>query len=443
MRFLSRDMTFRRNRGIMMENKNKKRPLFVRLMILFLVAILIGGGFGIARIAITNVMKNREASFHDKASLSGEEVAENASAASFEGAETNAEANAEANASDHASTDDSMQLVQEEQSYASARDVSMVVENAQPFIVAINSERVQAVQDFFGFRSERVVKGAGSGIIIGQSNRELLIATNEHVISEARSITVTFDDGSELEAELKGSDVTSDLAVISVRLSKLSKDTSSRIRIATLGDSDRLQVGEMTIAIGNALGYGLSTTVGYVSATDRTITINNVERNLIQTDAAINPGNSGGALLNVRGEVIGINSVKFASTEVERVGFAIPITEAVPIINELMNREELSEREAGYLGVDGQTVTSSYSLRFGIPVGVYINSVEVGSPAQEAGLKPGDIIVKVNGRKVSTKEDLQTVLDYTRAGTTITVTVSTVSGRSYQEVDYSVTLGKR
>ncbi len=326
---------------------------------------------------------------------------------------------------------------------ATIHDVSTVVDNAMPFIVSIRSEVIQTGRDIFGRRTEQVSVGAGSGIIIGQSSKELLIVTNEHVISNARKISVTLDDGSEHEAELKGSDVNSDLAVLSVKLSQLSKETKAHIRIATLGDSDHLQTGAMTIAIGNALGYGQSTTVGYVSATERTITVNNVERSLIQTDAAINPGNSGGALLNVRGEVVGINSVKYAAEEVEGIGYAIPIEDAVPIINDLMNREELSEKEAGYLGIQGQTVTSAYSLRFGIPTGVYINSVVSGSPAEEAGLKTGDIIVKVNGRSITTTEELQTFLDYTRAGAQITVTVSTVSGREYVEVDYPVTLGYR
>lgn len=326
---------------------------------------------------------------------------------------------------------------------ATIHDVSTVVDNAMPFIVSIRSEVVQTGRDIFGRRTEQVSVGAGSGIIIGQSRKELLLVTNEHVISDARKISVMLDDGSEYVAELKGSDVNSDLAVMAIPLSQLSRETKAHIRIASFGDSDNLQTGAMTIAIGNALGYGQSTTVGYVSATDRTITVNNVERSLIQTDAAINPGNSGGALLNVRGEVIGINSVKYAAEEVEGIGYAIPIKDAIPIINDLMNREELSEKEAGYLGIQGQTVTSAYSLRFGIPTGVYINSVVSGSPAEEAGLKTGDIIVKMNGRSITTTEELQTFLDYTRAGTQVTVTVSTVSGREYVEVDYPVTLGYR
>lgn len=394
----------------------KKMPIGIRLLIMVLVAVVLGAGLGAVNIGIQYKKTVKEEPKDKKP--------------------------------DNVDTDEEDKLAEEELEPVQARpatirDVSTVVENAMPFIVSIRSEVVQTTQDIFGRRNERVAVGAGSGIIIGQNNRELLLVTNEHVISGARKISVVLDDGSEYEAESKGSDVNSDLAVLSIKLSRLSQETKKHIRIATLGNSDNLQTGAMTIAIGNALGYGQSTTVGYVGATDRTVTINNVERKLIQTDAAINPGNSGGALLNVRGEVIGINSVKYAAEEVEGIGYAIPISEAIPIINELMNREELSEKEAGFLGIQGQTVTSSYSLRFGIPVGVYINAVEAGSPAESAGLKTGDIIVKVNGRSVSTTEELQTILDYTRAGTTVTVTVSTVSGREYTEVDYPVTLGNR
>jgi len=394
----------------------KKMPIGIRLLIMVLVAVVLGAGLGAVNIGIQyrKIVKEETKDKTPDNVDTGEE---------------------------NKREEESLEPMQAKP--ATIRDVSTVVENAMPFIVSIRSEVVQTTQDIFGRRNERVAVGAGSGIIIGQNNRELLLVTNEHVISGARKISVVLDDESEHEAELKGSDVNSDLAVLSIKLSRLSKETKKHIRIAALGDSDNLQTGAMTIAIGNALGYGQSTTVGYVGATNRTVTINNVERKLIQTDAAINPGNSGGALLNVRGEVIGINSVKYASEEVEGIGYAIPISEAIPIINDLMNREELSEKEAGFLGIQGQTVTSSYSLRFGIPVGVYINAVETGSPAEHAGLKTGDIIVKVNGRSVSTTEELQTILDYTRAGTTVTVTVSTVSGREYTEVNYPVTLGNR
>jgi len=392
----------------------KKMPFGIKLIIGFLIAVVLGGGLGSAHVAVKHW--NRMSEEKDKTPLIAEKTEE----------------------PEKATVNTPSEILP-----ATAGDVSTVVENAMPFIVSVRSEIIQVTHDIFGRRSEISGIGAGSGIIIGQNKKELMIVTNEHVISDAARIFVVLDDGTECSAELKGSDVNSDLAVLTIRLSELSKETKAHIRVAVLGNSDVLQTGAMTIAIGNALGYGQSTTVGYISAVDRSITIDNVERSLIQTDAAINPGNSGGALLNVRGEVIGINSVKYASEEVEGIGYAIPIMDAIPIINDLMNREELSENEAGYLGIQGQTVTSAYSLRFGIPVGVYINAVESGSPADNAGLKKGDIIVKINGRSVSTTEDLQTILDYTRAGTTVTVTVSTVSGREYEEEDYLVTLGRR
>lgn len=398
----------------MVDSMKKKMPFGIKLIIVFVIAVVLGSGLGCAHIAVKHWKQETE------------EKVETPLA--DESAET---------------PDDTVEKTPVTLKPASAGDVSTIVENAMPFIVSIRSEIILATHDIFGRRSERTAIGAGSGIIIGQNNKELMIVTNEHVISDAARIFVVLDDGTECVAELKGSDINSDIAVLTIRLTELTKETKAHIRVAVLGNSDALQTGAMTIAIGNALGYGQSTTVGYVSAVNRSVTIDNVERSLIQTDAAINPGNSGGALLNVRGEVVGINSVKYASEEVEGIGYAIPITDAIPIINDLMNREELSEKEAGYLGIQGQTVTSAYSLRFGIPVGVYINAVEDGSPADNAGLRKGDIIVKVNGRSVSTMEDLQTILDYTRAGTTVTVTVSTVDGREYQEVDYPVTLGRR
>ena len=325
----------------------------------------------------------------------------------------------------------------------SARDVTAIVDAVMPAIVSVNSTIITEEQDFFGRRMEYETTGSGSGIIIGQNNNELLIVTNEHVVSGAKSVSVDLFDGASYDAEIKGSDVNADIAVLSVKLKSIPKSTKKMIRIATLGDSDQLKTGAMAIAIGNALGYGQSTTVGYISALNREVTVNDVERRLIQTDAAINPGNSGGALLNINGEVIGINSVKYASEEVESIGYAIPISEAVPIINDLMNREVLTEHEAGYLGIDGQTVTASSSIRYGIPAGVYVNQIQEGSPADEAGMKKGEVIIKVNDRTISTSEDLQTILDYTRAGKTIKITVSTLVNSEYIEKDYEVILGNR
>ncbi len=323
----------------------------------------------------------------------------------------------------------------------SSKDVSAVVNNVMPAIVSITSTSMVTQTDFFGRVNKYEATSSGSGIIVGQNDNELLLVTNEHVVSDSIGVTITLCDGTVLNATIKGSDENADIAVLSVPMSKLSDETKASVRIATLGDSDTLSTGEMAIAIGNALGYGQSVTVGYISALNREVTVNDVARVLIQTDAAINPGNSGGALLNANGEVIGINSVKYASTDVERIGYAIPISDAIPIINDLMNREELKESEAGYLGILGQTVTSSYSSRYGIPVGIYVNKIE--DPARSAGIGIGDIIIGISGITVSTTEDLQTILDYTRAGTQVTVTFKTLENNQYVEKNVSVILSHR
>lgn len=321
--------------------------------------------------------------------------------------------------------------------------VSEIVENAMPSIVAITSTVQEVSYDFFGRPTVEEASGAGSGIIIGQNGQELLIATNNHVIDGASDIVIQFVDGTTATGTVKGAQASSDLAVVTVKMTALSDDTRSQIKVASLGNSDESQQGELVIAIGNALGYGQSTTVGYISALDREVTIDNVTLNLLQTDAAINPGNSGGALLNAKGEVIGINSVKYIQTEVEGVGYAIPISTAIPIINDLMNREDLSDSEKGYLGIGGNDVTEADAEMLNIPVGVYINKIEDGSPADKAGLKIGDIITGVSQRTIETLEDLQSFLNYTKAGTKVTFTISTSENGKYVEKLVEVTLGNR
>jgi serine protease Do len=324
-----------------------------------------------------------------------------------------------------------------------ATDVSGVVENAMPAIVAINSTATMTEYDFFGRQVENEVSGSGSGIIIGQSDEEILIVTNNHVVADATAVEIVFVDGTKSLATIKGTEPSSDLAVVSVNIKDLSEDTMSKIRVATLGDSKTLKTGEMAIAIGNALGYGQSVTVGYISALDRDVTVEDVSLNLIQTDAAINPGNSGGALLNAKGEIIGINSVKYADTNVEGIGYAIPISEAVPIINDLMNREELKEEDMGYLGIAGKNVEESYANAFGMPVGIYISEVSAGTPAEEAGLHKGDIIVGINSKTLETMQDLSNTLSYTRGGTTVTVNLKVLENGQYIDKNVDVTLGFR
>ncbi|MCR5322093.1 MAG: trypsin-like peptidase domain-containing protein [Lachnospiraceae bacterium] len=315
-------------------------------------------------------------------------------------------------------------------------DVSAVVENCMPSIVQINC--TFNTQSFFGTYK---TAGAGSGIIIGQTDSELLIATNNHVVENALDVKVTFDDNTDAEAYVKGTDAYADLAVVAVDISSLGKDTLKNIKVAVIGDSDSVKVGQMAIAIGNALGYGTSTTVGYISAKDREVDVDGKKMTLLQTDAAINPGNSGGALLNIKGEVIGINSVKYASSDVEGMGFAIPISRAVDILNDLATREVLKDSEKGYLGVQMNTVTSDFANAYGWPTGVYVNTVLEGSAAEKSGILAGDIITKINSVTVQTTTDLRNEITSYKAGTTVKITLQRLSRGRFSEIELDVTLG--
>ena len=320
-------------------------------------------------------------------------------------------------------------------------DVSAVVRNVMPAIVAINCTGVTVQYDFFGRAYESETSGSGSGIIISQSDEELLLVTNHHVVDGMTKLEVVFADDSTAMAELKGTQEQDDLAVIAVQLEDLSAETLQNIRVATIGNSDTVEAGDMVIAIGNALGYGQSVTVGYVSAVDREVTIENVTMTLIQTDAAINPGNSGGALLNAKGELIGINNAKLVSSSIEGVGYAIPISHAIPIMNELVNREVLDVAERAYLGIQGKEVTETLSTALNLPVGIYINSVEAGSPAEKAGLKAYSVITAVNGKNVTTLDELRNVLSYTRGGSEGTITVQELINGVYTETTYDILFG--
>lgn len=326
----------------------------------------------------------------------------------------------------------------------SENTVSQVADNVMPAIVAINCSAVNSTSDMFGRQYQQQVEGSGSGIIIGQNEKEVLIVTNNHVVSgDEAKVQVVFSDETTALASIKGTDSGSDLAVVAVSLDDLSEETRNTIRVASLGDSDSVKVGEMAIAIGNALGYGQSLTVGYISAKDRQISIEDATMTLLQTDAAINPGNSGGALLNARGEVIGINSAKYTSTEVEGIGYAIPISKAIPIINDLMSRELLPESERAYLGVTAKDVTEEYNQRLGLPVGAFVLEVTKGSPADKAGIKAGNIIVGINNRSIQTMEELQDFLSYTKAGTDVILDVKVMNDGEYQDKQITVTLGSR
>lgn len=322
--------------------------------------------------------------------------------------------------------------------------VMKVAEETMPSIVSITSISTQT-DIWFGLEYSN--EGSGSGIIVGKDDKELFIATNNHVVDGTDKITVTFIDDSKAEALIKGTDTIADLAVITVKLDDLSQSTHDAISIAKLGNSDEVGVGEMAIAIGNAMGYGQSVTVGYVSAKDRKVEVSDNYRYktmvLLQTDAAINPGNSGGALININGEVIGINTVKFANYSVEGMGYAIPITRAMPIINDLMSREVLETDEQGFLGVAVTDVTEDVSRRFKMPMGVYISTLVEDSAADKAGLKEGDIIQYINDTEIASGVQLSELISSIRAGTEIEVKYMRHIDGNYKEQTVKVILGSR
>lgn len=337
-------------------------------------------------------------------------------------------------------------------SYSNVADVA---EDVMPSIVSITNKSVQEVQDWFSRQTYQMEsESAGSGIIIGENDTELLICTNNHVVEDSDTLTVTFIDDESYEAQVKGTDKENDLAVVAVKLDDISDDTRSKIKIAKYGDSDSLRVGEQVVAIGNALGYGQSVTTGIVSALNRDITASEdgseasatTYQDLIQTDAAINPGNSGGALLNMNGEVIGINSAKASESGVEGMGYAIPISKAMPILENLMSkqtRSKVDEDKIGYLGINGQGVSDQAVQLYNVPAGVYVTKVQSGSPADEAGLREGDIITKFDGTEVSDMSDLQERLQYYSAGETVELTIQTNKDGAYAEKTLEITLGSR
>lgn len=326
---------------------------------------------------------------------------------------------------------------------SSSDGVSGVSESVLPSIVAIDVKTTQTSTDVFGRTYEQDASGSGSGIIVAQDSKNIYIATNNHVVADASSVSVTFNDKSVYSATVKGTDSDSDLAVVEVPLSKLSADTLSNIKVATLGDSDKVKVGAQAIAIGNALGYGTSVTVGYISAKDREVSGEDNTMKLLQTDAAINPGNSGGALVDSSGAVIGINSSKYADTSVEGMGFAIPINTAIPIINDIVKAQTVSEDEQAYLGIKGTNVTSEYAQYYNLPEGIYVSSVTSGSPADKAGIKKGDVIVKYKGKDVTTMDGLQEKMALCKAGDKVEITVKRADNGEYKSVTCSVTLGKK
>lgn len=333
------------------------------------------------------------------------------------------------------------------QNIAVGMDVTEIVKNSMPSIVSITNKGVQEVRSMFGMGVQQYEStSAGSGIIIGQNDDELFIVTNNHVIENAKELTVGFIDDEVYTAYVKGYDKDLDLAVAAVKVADLKDSTLDSIKVAIIGDSDALNVGEQVVAIGNALGYGQSVTTGIVSALERDFTDDRIDNPLIQTDAAINPGNSGGALLNMRGELVGINSAKIASTAIEGVGYAIPMSSAEEIIDKLMHREtrdEIDAKDAGYIGISGVSVDKDTSSMYDIPEGVYIQSVEEDSPAEKAGIIKSDILRKFDGNTVSSISEVRKNLDYYKAGETVELVIYRLVDGEYVEKTIEITLGSR
>ena len=358
-------------------------------------------------------------------------------------------------------SDDSQDDSKDESTAKGSLDVSDIVEEAMPSIVSITTKSVEEVQNYYGMfgqygaysPEQREVQGSGSGIIIGKNDSELLIATNYHVVEGAETLSVGFCDSTACEAKVKGYDSERDLAVVAVSLDDIDSDTMDAITIATIGNSDDLKVGAQVVAIGNALGYGQSVTTGIVSAKNRQLNSDdtvgdydsdsNSATNLIQTDAAINPGNSGGALLNMNGEVVGINSAKLASTEVEGIGYAIAISDVTDTIESLMNEETRDKVEDhGVLGITVQTVDSAVTEAYGVPEGVLVREVTEGGAADDAGIEARSIITKFAGKTVTTKEQLVDFLSYYEPGEDVELTIEVPDGKEYKEETVTVTLGK-
>lgn len=324
-------------------------------------------------------------------------------------------------------------------------DVSAIAQEAMPSIVAITNTGTVSYQTFWGTQQQES-QSAGSGIIIKQDKKYLYIATNNHVVANAESLTVQFCDNETVSCEVKGTDAADDLAVVKVALSSIKADTLKQIKVASVNDSDDLTVGQGVIAIGNALGYGQSVTNGIISALGRSVSVQDettgktvTNNNMIQTNAAINPGNSGGALLNAQGEVIGINSAKYSDTSVEGFGYAIPMSDAMPIINQLIEREKVDESQKAFLGIQGQDISSDVAQAYNMPEGVYVYQVVSGSAAENAGIRQGDIITEFDGQSVSTMSQLKELMTYYKSGQKVKVKLERL-GNGYEEQTVEVTL---
>lgn len=355
---------------------------------------------------------------------------------------TAAVTNIETNA-DKLSTNSNTKNTKSSSSSDGTYTVAEIAKQCESSVVAITNQSVQEVQTMFGTMQQQST-GSGSGVIIGKNDSELLIATNNHVVANSESLSVCFNDNKDavFDAKIKGTDADNDLAVVAIKLSDISEDVLNSISIATLGDSTQMEVGDQVVAIGNALGFGQSVTSGVISALDREVTIDDTTATLMQTDAAINPGNSGGALFNMKGEVIGINSAKYASSEVEGMGFAIPMAKAQSIIENLMNQETRDKltSDYGFLNITGQDVSSDVAEMYNIPEGVYVSGTTDGGAAANAGIQKGDIITKLGNTTITSISQLKEELQYYKAGETVDITIQRNSDNGYKEQTLKVTL---
>ncbi len=407
----------------------------IALAVIVAAAVGLAGGYGVAQ--TTRSGRNQTAESKEESTETEGKTTQEASAGSSEEA---TEKSSESSTSDSLKTSKSTAVV---------TDVTQVVEDVMPSVVSVYNNFTQTTQDFFGQTYAQEGTSTGTGFIIAEDedNDELLIATNNHVVDGADSLEVQFIDESTAEANIKGTDSSNDLAVIAVKLSDIDSDTLSQIEVATLGSSDDLKIGEPVVAIGNALGYGQSVTTGVVSALDREMTVESITGTFIQTDAAINPGNSGGPLVDLNGNVIGINSSKIGGDKVDSMGFAIPISRAVPIIQDLMNQKTkttVDEDKRGYLGISGVSVTSQVASAYSMPEGVYVAQIIEGGAAESSDMQKGDIITALEGSTVSDMEELQKQLSYYESGETVTITVQRADGSGeYTEQKIDVTLGDK
>ena len=419
-------------------NGGKKKHTAAKVIAAVCILALIVGGVGFAYTQVADrfglPVPGKEALVEN----TEEEVQEDVASAKQEESETD-------KTSESSDSDSSISTTTvSETSLGVVTDVTAVVEEVMPAMVMIHNNYT-ASASYFGYVQTEEATASGSGFIVGENDTELLIATNYHVIEGADSLEVIFADDSTVEAVVKGTDSDKDLAVIAVMLEDISSDTKDTIKIATLGDSNSLKLGEPAIAIGNALGYGQSVTTGVISAVNREIEVEEgVTGTFIQTDAAINPGNSGGALINLKGEVIGINSNKLGGQYVDDMGYAIPISDAQPIIDKLMNEEtkiKVSDEDRGYIGISGVSVTAEVEAAYGIPRGVYVAEVSRDGGAEAAGIEKGDVITEFDGEEITSMDDLQTRLQFYAAGTTVSIKVMRQNGVEYVEEQYDVTLG--